>query len=110
MKKEWADKWISALRSGQYKQGREFLCANDQFCCLGVLCDLSEIDEFKTKEHRAAEYLDQDQHLPEEVMRLTGMVSTHGSSYNTPDLTVLNDEGSTFLEIADIIEKNWDIL
>lgn len=32
--------WMDALRSGRYSQGREALRRDDQFCCLGVLCDL----------------------------------------------------------------------
>jgi hypothetical protein len=36
--------WVEALRSGKYQQGTEALCTRkdgqDQFCCLGVLCDL----------------------------------------------------------------------
>jgi len=42
-------KWVKALRSGKYKQGRGTLCqvdkkGNESFCCLGVLCDLYNKD------------------------------------------------------------------
>lgn len=45
MKKEVAEKWTEALRSGKYEQGRGALCQDKKsggraFCCLGVLCDL----------------------------------------------------------------------
>ena len=40
MKKEIADKWVEALRSGKYKQGKSALKKDDSFCCLGVLCDI----------------------------------------------------------------------
>ena len=33
-------KWVAALRSGEYEQGVQLLRQGDQFCCLGVLCDL----------------------------------------------------------------------
>ena len=34
-------KWLKALRSGEYVQGRSRLVnKNDEFCCMGVLCDL----------------------------------------------------------------------
>ena len=36
-----AKKWVRALRSGKYKQGREWLRAGDTFCCLGVACELA---------------------------------------------------------------------
>lgn len=33
--------WITALRSGDYKQGKGGLkSTTNSFCCLGVLCDL----------------------------------------------------------------------
>jgi hypothetical protein len=43
MPKDLADKWLSALRSGEYKQGKGQLCTYDnidgspRYCCLGVL-------------------------------------------------------------------------
>src|SRR5688572_30653463 len=41
MKKEMKEKWLQALRSGEYTQGSGLLrTADDKFCCLGVLCDL----------------------------------------------------------------------
>lgn len=43
MKKEIADKWVEALRSGRYKQCKSWLRDNDGFCCLGVLCDISKM-------------------------------------------------------------------
>lgn len=41
MKKEIADEWIRVLRSGQYRQGKQRLRRGDQFCCLGVLCEIA---------------------------------------------------------------------
>lgn len=41
------EKWLQALESGKYKQGRKFLAGDDpetgecSFCCLGVWCELS---------------------------------------------------------------------
>lgn len=41
-------KWIEALRSGKYKQGRLALrTKSDDFCCLGVLCDVSGVSEWE---------------------------------------------------------------
>ena len=37
-------KWLTALKSGNYKQGTGKLRRRDNsFCCLGVLCDISGI-------------------------------------------------------------------
>lgn len=41
MKAELKQKWIEALRSGQYKQCTEFLRRDDGHCAIGVLCDVS---------------------------------------------------------------------
>lgn len=39
--KKFKDKWIAALRSGKYKQGRgQLRSLNNNYCCLGVLCDV----------------------------------------------------------------------
>lgn len=35
------EQWLRALRSGAYQQNRGALRTGDQFCCLGVLCDLA---------------------------------------------------------------------
>ncbi len=41
MNKDIKQKWITALLSDDYTQGRNCLRNNnDEFCCLGVLCDL----------------------------------------------------------------------
>jgi hypothetical protein len=34
------EKWIEALRSGEYKQTTRYLRTKDGYCCLGVLMDL----------------------------------------------------------------------
>ena len=36
-------KWTDALRSGEYKQGQGQLREADTYCCLGVLCDVSQV-------------------------------------------------------------------
>jgi len=40
MNKLIKNRWIEALRSGQFPQGYEALQANGKFCCLGVVCEL----------------------------------------------------------------------
>ena len=37
---EIKQKWVNALRSGEYEQGSEKLYSGRGYCCLGVLCDL----------------------------------------------------------------------
>jgi hypothetical protein len=107
MKYEIAMKWVEALRSGNYKQGQYYIKNNDKFCCLGVLCDISKQGEWKE-----GHYLNNDEYLPEEVMEWAGMKSSSGC-FNVKsgrNLSKLNDNGMTFEEIADIIEKHWETL
>jgi hypothetical protein len=40
MNNEIKQEWISALRSGEYKQAKHVLNGDGGMCCLGVLCDL----------------------------------------------------------------------
>lgn len=48
MDKQIKQRWIDALRSGNYKQGKFWLRRGDKcessFCCLGVLCDIYNQD------------------------------------------------------------------
>jgi hypothetical protein len=45
MPQELKDKWIEALESGEYKQGKNTLCTPDgAYCCLGVLEQVAEND------------------------------------------------------------------
>lgn len=49
MKRELRDKWVAALRSGEYKQGRGALQdTTGGYCCLGVLCRVMEIPSHYT--------------------------------------------------------------
>ena len=52
MKKSDVKKWVKALRSGDYQQGKASLCREDQdsgeceYCCLGVACDTLTTNEW----------------------------------------------------------------
>jgi hypothetical protein len=46
---ELKQRWLDALRSGKYKQGKGALrTGKDHFCCLGVLCDISGAGEWES--------------------------------------------------------------
>lgn len=128
MKKNIAKLWTAALRSGDYKQGRNALHKinkhnEETFCCLGVLCDLYQKDRRKKKKKGlfvgktspsasiAYNYLIGS--LPLEVMHWAGISSptgrVSGSSYYS--LANLNDSlGYDFNYIAKFIEDNVEIL
>lgn len=48
MNKELKQKWVAALRSGEYKQGKGKLLYHENgetsYCCLGVLCEVAKFD------------------------------------------------------------------
>jgi hypothetical protein len=41
--KELKNRWVAALRSGEYEQGRLKLKVDDKYCCLGVLAEVAGI-------------------------------------------------------------------
>ena len=111
--KEWTD----ALRSGRYKQGTSFLCSTavayeaPSFCCLGVLCDLhrDDLEVDKNSVESARLYDNEEQQLPQYLQDKFGISETgHLCRTSSKNLATLNDAGSTFDEIADIIEENFE--
>lgn len=107
MDKELKAKWVAALRSGEYKQGRGALCntdcnGNKSYCCLGVLADVSGDPRWDGKlfnDSNAYLKIDADTHL-----RMTGGALISAEAQRR--LGQLNDEGVSFYEIANHIEKN----
>jgi hypothetical protein len=64
MDKKLRNKWIKALTSGEYKQGRSHLKVvdgkgNAKYCCLGVLCEVAGIKEDKDSEEHL-KFFDQE--------------------------------------------------
>ena len=113
MNKEIKTKWLKALRSGDYEQGRYRLKSKDnKFCCLGVLCDIYAKEEgnqkWKDTEGQCSTMDGNGEFLPVGVLDWSGL--KHGKIIN---VTILNDgwndqgEGVlTFEEIADLIEAD----
>lgn len=109
-------RWVAALRSGEYEQGRGVLRSADNcFCCLGVLTDLAvkagvgawgqcgELYEFNGEEREGGL-------LAAEVSAWAGFgypARCGGEAViggESDMLTGHNDCGRTFAEIADAIE------
>ena len=107
--------WIAALRSGEYQQGKCALrwsaCLDQpaKYCCLGVLCDLHAKATGGTWEQNR--YLGQSMILPEEVLHWAGLTSLGKRVYlpDVPDLASMNDRGSTFKTIADLLEQSHNL-
>jgi hypothetical protein len=127
MKKEIAEKWVQALRSGEYRQGRGVLCdiydGKRRFCCLGVLCEVAINSglkiETKEKEKYGAlvmNYARSHIFLPESVRNFTEMHSINGEIFleeygGKVSLADLNDHKNfSFESIANVIEAHWEEL
>lgn len=108
-----AQLWVERLRSGDYKQARGALRENGAYCCLGVACDLyKEVvgkGEWYAQEDGRDDFVvygdGGDGTLPPEVCEWLGLRHDDGAySSETLSLAELNDQGSLFDEIADLIE------
>jgi hypothetical protein len=102
-------KWVDALRSGEYQQTQKRLRTEDGFCCLGVLCDLYGKENNVEWQHNEVVGYFYENHsfsLPSSVVEWSGVED--GNPFvndQTSSLGSLNDKGSTFIEIADLIEE-----
>jgi hypothetical protein len=88
MSKELRDKWVSALRSGEYAQGTGALYKADEnsYCCLGVLEYICEgACEKTTSEEAYGRYLS----VPSDEF------------YERNDISLLDDTGATDDDIID---------
>jgi len=117
MNPEIKQAWVAALRSGEYKQGVGQLNENGDMCCLGVLCDLhSKATGNQWEGDYGVKLYGQHDCLPPScVVQWAGLkeespyvkiqVSENPEDTMTQPLSELNDNGSTFEEIADLIEE-----
>ena len=108
MDKELKKKWIDALRSGKYIQGKNRLhtsCPEESFCCLGVLCEIVGVPKAKTSMFAYAfEDVGFATMLPSKFLAHVGFTEDIAE-----ELAEANDSGKTFLDIADMIETDKDI-
>lgn len=131
MNPEIKAKWVAALRSGQFKQGKHVLHNTDDnsFCCLGVLCEINGLKKSPTTavinsetgekvncssyEYESVEYqfaTTNERVLPRAALVKLGL-EDHEKFQNPniaeyeKSLAELNDSGHSFEQIADIIEK-----
>ena len=128
--------WVKALRSGEYQQGRGCLRSrDDKFCCLGVLCDLTNRKEWEVvfEEDDYYAILDEENVLPKNILSFLDLeerepnfkislenpklIEILEENYKKEDrintwgyysLTELNDTWKlNFSQIADILEEEF---
>jgi len=134
MNPEVKKKWVNALRSGNYKQGKGRLvspCKNEdgryEYCCLGVLCDLYSHEHPKATWYEDAfyplgivedkgGYLDKnycvDEELPQEVIEWAQVEVEDPVLYDDDVgdclitcIEVNDNQGKDFNQIADLIDR-----
>lgn len=119
-------KWVDALRSGKYSQDTGVLRSTVGYCCLGVLCDLYRQEHniqwdfrchYDIPENEVTKFYLSDEfhfdgeleHLPDTVKLWAGLNDRNPHVHIDNDvvnrLSELNDNGASFNEIADLIEK-----
>ena len=105
--------WASALRSGEFQQGKGLLRHGGKYCCLGVLCELHRRETGGPKWtwdslYGRESYLDERYGLPEAVREWSGLPDSNCPLPSQLCSAIgMNDSGATFAEIADAIEKDY---
>lgn len=105
LKPEIKEKWVDALRSGEFKQRDKFLGPTpgcDGYCCLGVLQMVvdGEVEmEVVAGTERSGRFPARDF-----IEKVSLIGNTTAVSIKFTHLAERNDGGEPFLEIADYIE------
>lgn len=102
-------KWVEELRSGKWRQGKGSLCFKGEHCCLGVACELFATEERSTDDGYVEWNRISATAVPSVVDAL-GLIDDRGLGENGRCLTSLNDTGSSFDTIANLLESdpaNW---
>lgn len=98
-------KWIEALQSGKYRQGKGFLHRKNRFCCLGVLCNIYDNSRWEKvdnlKEHFLYDGTNEKEFLEYRIRRKFGIPFSVMTR-----LMYMNDMGRDFEYIAKYIENN----
>jgi len=108
MKKSIANKWVKALRSGEYTQTQTKLCDNEGHCCLGVLCELYIKDTKRNIKGKGrysfATFDGETELLPSCVMKWAGMI------YDYKQLGYSKKSNGTFLinDNKEICLASWN--
>ena len=100
MDKQIRDKWVKALRSGRYKQAREYLYDGRGYCCLGVL---ARVQGAKPNELEDQSLLEYDLKKYSAGIRIKSQKTLAEKN----DGTGFDCKSQTFKEIADYIEKRY---
>ena len=98
------EEWIAALRSGEYRQGQRALHnrQDNSFCCLGVLCEISEMPKNADENFTSYVFPDNAQSF---LLPSAGLYNYLGLPYYFNSVANMNDNDKSFNEIADWLER-----
>ena len=102
MKKDIKQAWLNALRSGDYEQTTGYLEDKGEYCCLGVLCDIT--DEVEKGNYREFTSVNKKNAmttcLDADTLEFFGLEENEAHHL----MKMNDDELNNFEEIADWIE------
>lgn len=108
MNREIKAQWLSALRSGKYKKTKNRLKSETGFCCLGVLCDITNPKGWKKGWGNSHNFIHHescnDTFLPDELRKEAGITLAQERvlAYRNDNST--DEEGYSL--VISYIEKN----
>ena len=105
-------KWVTALRSGKYVQGRGFLRDEDDgYCCLGVLCSIFAKEKsklgvkFVREDDKTWSFMGSGSTLPLVVEEWAELDHTDPTIGPSTAVGLNDDQSRSFKYIARMIEK-----
>ena len=112
--------WVKALKSGEFKQIKTRLHDGEGFCALGVLAALAMNEGICTYSPKKEAFDGRWETLSYNIMKWAN-IAQFDDEFLEPgagkikfiykgketSITDLNDNGLSFEEIADVIEKHW---
>lgn len=98
--KEFASKWVDALKSGNFKQTKDKLKDDCGYCCLGVAC----VIEGNGDKIYGSLYPNKT------ILPIAGFYADFDEESLYLKVSAMNDTGSTFSEIADWVKENVEFI
>jgi hypothetical protein len=99
MDKAVKERWIAALESGKYRKARNKLRNGNQFCCLGVLCDINGVKWEQDDAIGKNSAIRMSGLPPVSISRVAGLAITEEKH-----LAVLNDGNPGWSEVIQYIK------
>lgn len=103
--KVFKEKWLIALRGGEYKQCKGRLHDDGRYCCLGIACmihrvSVSQMDDYPLKGASNQSFSN--------IPKYMDVIVNGKDMHTTPSqiLIGMNDKGESFNKIANWIDTN----